>query len=225
MMLVCFVSLFFKCCFCELIVDSYDKVTPELLEREAKLVETIEEYPDPLCQDIKEIHKTYEVNLKNKDVEETETFTITAQIENDTTFERQHSNTIPIFIRKLLTCYEQDNQKLIKSLRENYIESPSTEPHDIPVISEIVLGNGLGEYHQDEILDKLLFQGKVKNGFFIEAGAWDFVHTSNTLWFEVKHNWTGLLIEPYPMQYERGRKTNRKAFSSCSCLSTKTRPR
>ena len=49
---------------CELIVDSYDKVTPELLEAKAKLVKTVEEYPDPLCEDIKEVHKTYEVILK-----------------------------------------------------------------------------------------------------------------------------------------------------------------
>ena len=54
------------------------------------------------------------------------------------------------------------------------------------------------EYWQDEILDTLLFQGKIKNGFFIEAGAWDFTNASNSLWYELKHNWTGLLIEPVP---------------------------
>ena len=49
---------------------------------------------------------------------------------------------------------------------------------------------------QDVILDILLFQGKIQNGFFIEAGAWDFRYHSNSLWNELKYNWTGLLIEP-----------------------------
>ena len=54
----------------------------------------------------------------------------------------------------------------------------------------------VGQYMQDVILDILLFQGKIKNGFFIEAGAWDFSFNSNSLWYELKYNWTGLLIEP-----------------------------
>ena len=56
----------------------------------------------------------------------------------------------------------------------------------------------VADYWQDEILDTLLFQGKIKNGFYIEAGAWDFTTASNSLWYELKHNWTGLLIEPVP---------------------------
>ena len=34
--------------------------------------------------------------------------------------------------------------------------------------------------------------------FFVEAGALDGETISNTLYFEIKHNWTGLLIEPNP---------------------------
>ena len=60
------------------------------------------------------------------------------------------------------------------------------------------------EYWQDEILDALLFQGKIKNGFFIEAGAWDFTTSSNSLWYELKHNWTGLLIEPVLDECHKG---------------------
>ena len=62
----------------------------------------------------------------------------------------------------------------------------------------------VSEYWQDEILDTLLFQGKIKNGFFIEAGAWDFTTSSNSLWYELKHNWTGLLIEPVPEMCIKG---------------------
>ena len=62
----------------------------------------------------------------------------------------------------------------------------------------------VSEYWQDEILETLLFQGKIKNGFFIEAGAWDFTTSSNSLWYELKHNWTGLLIEPVPEMCIKG---------------------
>ena len=62
----------------------------------------------------------------------------------------------------------------------------------------------VSEYWQDEILDTLLFQGKIKNGFFIEAGAWDFTSSSNSLWYELKHNWTGLLIEPLADKCHQG---------------------
>ena len=62
----------------------------------------------------------------------------------------------------------------------------------------------VADYWQDEILDILLFQGKIKNGFFIEAGAWDFTTSSNSLWYELKHNWTGLLIEPIPEMCIKG---------------------
>ena len=127
---------------CELIVDSYDKVTPELLEAKAKLVKTVEEYPDPLCEDIKEVHKTYEVILKNGEIEERDTFNTIAMVENGSIYVKNHINTIPLYFRKLLNCYEQDNPKLIQNLRENYIEPPSVEPHEIPEISEIVAGRG-----------------------------------------------------------------------------------
>ena len=62
----------------------------------------------------------------------------------------------------------------------------------------------VGQYMQDVILDILLFQGKIKNGFFIEAGAWDFSFNSNSFWYELKYNWTGLLIEPILDQCQAG---------------------
>ena len=38
-----------------------------------------------------------------------------------------------------------------------------------------------------------LFLFQLKNGFFIEAGSVDAESYSDTLYFELKHNWTGLL--------------------------------
>ena len=50
----------------------------------------------------------------------------------------------------------------------------------------------------------VFFQGKVENGFFIEAGADDFLDGTNTLLLEEKYNWTGLLIEPNPIRFNLG---------------------
>ena len=44
---------------------------------------------------------------------------------------------------------------------------------------------------------------KVKEGFFIEAGADDFQRDSNSLHFELQHGWTGLLVEPHPAVYPK----------------------
>ena len=50
------------------------------------------------------------------------------------------------------------------------------------------------QYNQAKIVDDYL--AKKTNGFYIEAGAWDGVHLSNSLFFERERNWTGILIEP-----------------------------
>jgi FkbM family methyltransferase len=42
-----------------------------------------------------------------------------------------------------------------------------------------------------------------RNGFFIELGAMDGVVYSNTKFFEDDMGWTGILIEPEPVQFKR----------------------
>ena len=60
------------------------------------------------------------------------------------------------------------------------------------------------------MLDSLSLQ--LKEGFFIEAGADDFETDSNTLLFELKHNWTGILVEPNPTIFPKGFSKQRKVF-------------
>ena len=52
----------------------------------------------------------------------------------------------------------------------------------------------------------------MKGGFFIEAGANDFETDSNTLLFELKHNWTGILVEPNPTIFPKGFSRQRKVI-------------
>ena len=59
-----------------------------------------------------------------------------------------------------------------------------------------------GQHHQPFITNDEIFKNRIKNGFFIEAGAYDGEIASNTLLFELEHNWTGLLIEPNPDAFE-----------------------
>ena len=55
-----------------------------------------------------------------------------------------------------------------------------------------------GEKNQPIHLFNQIFKNRIRNGFFIEAGAYDGEISSNTLFFELKQNWTGLLVEPNP---------------------------
>ncbi|KAL5011506.1 hypothetical protein ScPMuIL_010057 [Solemya velum] len=57
-----------------------------------------------------------------------------------------------------------------------------------------------------------------QGGFFIEAGAADGESYSNTLFLEIKRNWTGLLVEPDPIAYRMLKAKYRKSFSINSCI-------
>jgi hypothetical protein len=49
-------------------------------------------------------------------------------------------------------------------------------------------------------------------GFFIEAGAYDGEAFSNSLYFETRRKWSGLLIEPNPHLVRKIRRLNRKCM-------------
>ena len=83
---------------------------------------------------------------------------------------------------------------------------------ETPVITQ-------GQFGQPLEVAKL-FKNK-KNGFFIEAGAYDGEKYSNTLLFETTLNWNGILIEPNPKYFEDLLNKNRKAYAIKTCLSTK----
>ena len=55
--------------------------------------------------------------------------------------------------------------------------------------------------------------------FFIEAGALDGERTSNTVYLELKYNWTGLLVEPNPAYLRKLLGKNRNVWIFPYCLS------
>ena len=65
---------------------------------------------------------------------------------------------------------------------------------------------------------------KRTNGYFVEGGAADGVRLSNTLFFEISREWTGLLIEPGRDLFQDMLKTNRNVLAYNGCLSPNTYP-
>ena len=72
--------------------------------------------------------------------------------------------------------------------------------------------NYYSQYRQDKLIHETYFQG-VKNGVFVDIGAYDGIILSNTLFFEKELGWTGLCIEPIPEVFAQ-LKENR----TCKCI-------
>ena len=62
--------------------------------------------------------------------------------------------------------------------------------------------NKKSQMDQDIILDEHFFKYK-RDGVFIEIGALDGISGSNTYFFEKERNWSGLLIEPNPIEFNK----------------------
>jgi len=79
-----------------------------------------------------------------------------------------------------------------------------------------------GGYFSINQLDKQLEQYvNYDNGFFVELGANDGVAQSNSLYFELKRNWRGILIEPVPHNFllcKKNRSTKNHIFCN-ACVS------
>lgn len=58
-------------------------------------------------------------------------------------------------------------------------------------------------------------------GYFVELGANDGISQSNTKHLEMFHGWRGVLIEPYPGNFEKLRKTRSSSshFENAACVS------
>ena len=113
-----------------------------------------------------------------------------------------------LIIRPQLNCVFQGEDELTDALIDHYLVPPPKTALPIKVIlrdvQEGTYGASCYATQQDEFLDEFIFKGRVKDGFFIEAGADDFLLNTNTLYFERHHDWTGLLVEPLLSRFNSG---------------------
>ncbi|TRY79994.1 hypothetical protein TCAL_12102 [Tigriopus californicus] len=123
-------------------------------------------------------------------------------------------------IDESLNSLQQDDPKLIEAIKATYLIPPSKEMYNFTNKANI---NFNGQYGQPLIIDKM-FNNKLKKGFFIEAGAFDGEVISNSLRFEIFHQWSGLLVEPNPEPFAKLKTKNRRAWLLPNCFSTKTTP-
>ena len=75
------------------------------------------------------------------------------------------------------------------------------------------------EFNASKLLDKKMLKFiNYNNGYFIEIGAHDGIHHSNTLYYEKYKNWSGILIEPseYFKNLIKNRSKKNKFFN-CGC--------
>jgi len=206
-------------------VEDLAALDSQVIEEKATLVDNIVRTTD--CEGVKDIVRVYEyfINDNGKETRETAEL-ITQQVditEQDVVSQNETWITTKIILRPDLNCLNHDDDTLITTLKSDYLHHPSLEEYNTTMIPSTIPQYS-SQYGQDSFLDKFIFKGQLKKGFFIEAGADDFVDGSNTLWFEMEHQWTGVLVEPNPARYPKGFLANRKAWGAPFCLGILPRP-
>ena len=109
------------------------------------------------------------------------------------------------------------DQQLIDYIRSIISQPSLTRPRQLEKPKK-----DASQVGQSTFVDKLL-SGR-RGGFFIECGAADGETFSNSLFFELERNWTGLLIEANPNYHRALLDKNRRAFVLRTCLNTEPRP-
>lgn len=126
-------------------------------------------------------------------------------------------------INESLNLLDQEDPILIEEVRKRLIDpSPKNVPYRLETDFRNMKQPSGGQFGQVVHLAELF--GEQKGGFFIEAGAFDGEFLSNTLYFEKKMNWRGLLVEPNPDALKTMKGKRRRAYTFGYCLSTKTTP-
>jgi hypothetical protein len=115
-------------------------------------------------------------------------------------------------------CQQKDEEAAANVIKKIYLDLPSNKKYNFTINPPEMRG----QIGVPGIVDKLL-HGK-KNGFFIESGAYNGEDISNSLFFEMKRNFSGLLVEPNIFNYKKLLGVNRKAYSINACYSTSELP-
>jgi len=110
------------------------------------------------------------------------------------------------------------DEQLVDYIRSHISQPSLTRPRQLAKPQQ----KDQSQVGQSKFVDKLL-SGR-QNGFFIECGAFDGEELSNSLFFELERNWTGLLVEANPDYHRALIDKNRRAYVMSACLSPERRP-
>ncbi len=128
---------------------------------------------------------------------------------------------------------EIDKRVLLKTIKFNIKETNEDDPELIDFVRSLIKPQStkfernltdknkkdFSQVGQSKYID-LVFNSK-RNGFFVEADGYDGEDMSNSLFFELERNWTGILIEAIPSLYKKLLSKNRKTFSINCCIANK----
>ena len=118
-------------------------------------------------------------------------------------------------IKFMLKETEEDDPELIQFVKASLIKPPNGKKLNLNNKNK----NDFSQIGQSKYIDSLL--NSKRNGFFIEAGGFNGEDLSNSLYFELERNWTGILIEAVPSLYQSILSKNRKAFTINCCIANK----
>ena len=85
--------------------------------------------------------------------------------------------------------------KALTNFVKRYVPRPIIDHLIYLIFYKFIKRNYFAQNNLDKKLTKYI---GYKNGFFVELGANDGFTASNTLHYEIKYNWRGILIEPSP---------------------------
>ncbi|CAL4123574.1 unnamed protein product, partial [Meganyctiphanes norvegica] len=105
-----------------------------------------------------------------------------------------------------------DHPQLIQYVRQNVLVPPSQLPYNLTHPDKDSSPEG-------QTKRALKIVNNMSGGFFVEAGAVDGEHYSNTLGLELHNDWSGLLVEPNPKSFAKLLHKHRKAWAANACLS------
>ncbi|XP_037788523.1 protein Star-like [Penaeus monodon] len=112
---------------------------------------------------------------------------------------------------------DQNNPGLVAYVRQRMRPpAPTSQPYNLANPDK----TDFSQCNQSAYADKEFLHG-MTNGFFVEMGAVDGEIFSNSLYFERALNWTGLLVEPNPEDYQTLTTRGRKAYSMHAAVSPK----
>jgi FkbM family methyltransferase len=112
----------------------------------------------------------------------------------------------------MLQEVDEEDPELVSFVKSLIIEPQSNKKLNLVIKNK----TDFSQIGQSKYIDTLL--GRKRNGFFIEAGGYDGEDHSNTLFFELERDWTGILIEPIPRNYQKLISKNRKVYTINACI-------